>query len=101
MKSICITTNQEVLTGMRLAGVDGTLVQNQAEALYALNTAKSDEEIALVFVCKQVSLLLAEEVAKMKLNCVKPILLEIPSPGEELSDENSLDKAIRDAVGVG
>lgn len=101
MKSVCITTNPEVLTGMRLSGVDGTLVQDKSQVLFALEAAKNDEDIALVFLCKQASALAEQEISHMKLHCAKPLLLEIPSPGEELSPENSVDKAIRDAIGVG
>ena len=82
MKFVCITTKEDVLTGMRLAGAEGTLVANRNQALFALNAAKQDPTVALVLICREVSSLLQEEVEQMKLHSQQPLILEIPSPGE-------------------
>ncbi len=84
MKFVCITTQGDLLTGMRLAGADGTLVTNRSQALFALNTAAQDPTVALVLICPEVSRLLQEEAQYMKLHCQRPLLLEIPTPGEPL-----------------
>ncbi len=83
MKSVCITTREDVLTGMRLAGIDGSLVSGREEALFALNTATGDPSVALVMICDEVSALLQEEVQEMKLQVTRPLLLEIPAPDEK------------------
>ena len=80
MKCVCITTREDVLTGMRLAGIDGAFVSGRQEALFALNAAKSDNEVALVLLCREAATLLEEEVAEMKLNSPKPLVLTIPTP---------------------
>lgn len=83
MKSVCITTREDVLTGMRLAGIDGALVSGRNEALFALNAAKDDSQVALVLLCGEATALLAEEVEEMKQNSPKPLVLTIPSPDEK------------------
>ncbi len=83
MKSVCITTREDVLTGMRLAGIDGAIVSGRDEALFALNAAKDDGQVALVLLCEEASALLTEEMAEMKLNSPKPLVLTVPAPEEK------------------
>ena len=80
MKCVCITTREDVLTGMRLAGIEGSLVVGREDAL---NTVKANKEVALVLMCPEACALLQEEVEEMKLHGSRPLLLEIPAPDEK------------------
>ena len=42
MKCVCITTREDVLTGMRLAGIEGSLVVGREDAIVALVVADYD-----------------------------------------------------------
>ena len=83
MKCVCITTREDVLTGMRLAGIEGSLVVGREDALHSLNTVKANKEVALVLMCPETCALLQEEVEEMKLHGSRPLLLEIPAPDEK------------------
>ena len=101
MKTVCISTNNDVLTGMRLAGVEGTLVTTKEEALFSFTAARQDPLVGLVLICQEAAQLLQEQIQEAGRNGSRPLLLQIPSPGSAIPKENPLAKAIRDAVGVG
>lgn len=101
MKFICITTCEDTLTGMRLGGIEGTLVATKEQALAAFNAAKEDEEIPLVFLCSQVAAMIGDELEEMKFTCSRPVVLEIPGPNDPAPGEDAIAKYIREAVGIG
>ena len=48
MKMYLISDNMDTLTGMRLAGIEGTVVQGREELRSALDQVLADKEIAIV-----------------------------------------------------
>ena len=85
---------------MRLGGMEGRLVTTKEEAAAALTAAKNDGDIALVFLCCEVAVMLKDEIEEMKLTCPRPRLMEMPGPGDPVPKEDTIAKYIREAVGI-
>ena len=52
MKIVSICDDEDISTGLRLAGIEGAVVQTPEDFLLAFAEAASDEEVGLVVVSK-------------------------------------------------
>ena len=102
MRFELISDNTDVLVGMRLAGIVGTMVKTPQEALNALKNAVQKNDVAIVLITPNVTEMCKDEVFKLKNNSNSkgPIIVEIPdgkSPGRA---QDSITRYIREAIGL-
>ncbi len=99
MKLFLICDNPDTAVGLRLAGIEGVIVNGEKEASDALNDAVKDENIAIVLMNKSLFSMCDETIRNFRKNHSSPLLLEIPNRGEVTSG-SSLSKYIRETVGM-
>jgi V/A-type H+-transporting ATPase subunit F len=100
MKFHLISDDKDTIIGMRLAGIDGTYVNDYNAANTALDNALADKDNGIVLITGGVRNLCPERVSDIKLNVVSPIVIEIPdSKGEEYSSNNIMEY-VNNAIGV-
>ena len=92
--------DEEIVTGFRFVGVDGSVAYSRAEALEAFTRATTAGSIMVLIVTEQVSALIAEEVMNWQFNGSYPLVVEIPGIEGHLENRRSLIDSIREAVGV-
>ena len=85
MRFYLLSDSPDIRLGMRLAGIDGEIV-NTAEALHsALMRLAEDKSIGIVAINTGLALLAPELITQWKLKKQQPLLVEIPDrsdPGE-------------------
>ncbi len=79
MKFFLLSDNLDTLLGMRLAGVNGALVQTEEELKNNLREVLEDSKIAIVLLTSNVVGMCKEYVLDLKLRIKSPLLVEIPS----------------------
>jgi len=99
MKSYIISDNLDALIGMRLAGMQGEIVQNRDQVVDALKKILKDKEIGIVIVTKKVHGMAKEEITDIKVNREYPLIVEIPGKKDEKIEDNIL-KVVRESIGV-
>lgn len=100
MEFYLISDNTDTRKGMRLAGIEGVVVHEKAETEAALDKAMSDKNVAVVLMTEKLINLCHDKVFDLKLNCPKPLIVEIPDRHGTSQITETINEYIRDAIGV-
>lgn len=90
-----------MITGFKLVGVDGTEVSSSEEALHSLNDALTRKDIAIILVSEEFSSQpsLREQIDKVRLERVTPMILEIPG-SKGVTSRIELSDVITEILGI-
>lgn len=99
MRMFLLSGDDDTLTGFRLAGVEGTLVNSCEELKEAFLNARKDETVGIVLVTRSLSLSYPNDILEEKK---QPGLLitEIPDMKNPNAGTDSITAYVRDAVGI-
>jgi len=100
MKSFLISDNKDTWVGMKLAGIDGIIVHTREDVLRAIKTAIKNDETGILILTEKVMDLVRDEVMKLKLECKKPLIIEIPDRHGSSHSQDQITNYIRDSVGI-
>ena len=78
MKMYLISDNIDTLTGMRLAGVEGSVVHQRAELKEALDRVLANKEIGILLLTEKFGREFPEVIDEVKLERKFPLIIEIP-----------------------
>jgi len=99
MKSILLSSNDDIINGLRLAGVIGVLCPNREELLNNFNKYKKDQSIGIIILTYSSFEMIKDEVIEVKLNQKLPLVVTIPELDGKMEDDFIL-KYIKESVGV-
>lgn len=98
MRMFLISDNRDTLLGMRLAGVCGVVVHGKNETVEALETALSDENIAVIGITEKASSHCPELINEIRINRKLPLIVEIPD--RHGGKSGSLAEFVKNTVGI-
>ena len=99
MRYFVISDNSDTLTGLRLAGIEGTRANTREETLAALEAAAQDPSIGML-INEMLAALCPEQVNTLKMTSVRPLLVEIPDRHHTGRAPDSITRYIREAIGI-
>lgn len=100
MRYYLISDNVDTMVGMRLAGIDGVLVHEEKEVHKALEQAIAMPDVAVILMTERLVSLCPERVYDLKLNCKRPLIVEIPDRHGNGRAKDSITRYVREAIGV-
>lgn len=100
MKFYVISDNRDTCIGMRMTGIEGTVVHEYDEVKAELEKAYSNEEIGIVLMTKKLIDMCSDIVFDYKLNYKRPLIVEIPDRHATSKISDTISKYIREAVGI-
>ncbi|MEA4964211.1 MAG: V-type ATP synthase subunit F [Oscillospiraceae bacterium] len=100
MRLYLISDNSDALNGMRLAGIEGTVVHNPQELQQALQTALEAEDIAMILVTEKIADVYQEDLDNARKNGTGTLLVTIPSAGGSSAGKDRITRYLREAIGV-
>lgn len=100
MKMYLISDNIDTLTGMRLAGVEGTVAHGRKETKEAVEKVLEDKPLGILLVTEKVSSEIPDIIDDIKLNRRKPLLVEIPDRHGSGRQANFITNYINEAIGI-
>ena len=100
MKMYLISDNMDTYTGMRLAGVEGTVAHGREELKEALDRVLTDKEIAIVVLTEKFGRENPELIDEIRLSRSLPLLIEIPDRHGTQRGENFITSYVNEAVGL-
>lgn len=100
MKMYLISDNRETCTGMRLAGIEGTVANGREELKEALNRVLADKEIAIVILTEKFGREYPELIDEVRLSRSLPLLIEIPDRHGTHRGENFITSYVNEAIGL-
>lgn len=100
MKAFCISDNTDTVMGMRLAGIEGTVLHDRGAVLRKLDELIQDDDIAIILMTTKTIELVGDVVSDYKLNLPKPLIVEIPDRHGSGNIGETIDSYISEAIGV-
>ena len=100
MKMFLISDNRDTYTGMRLAGVEGVVVNERQELKDALDAASRDPEVGIVLLTEKFGREFPDLIDDVKLNRRLPLLIEIPDRHGTGRKENFITDYVSEAIGL-
>lgn len=95
-----ISDNIDTYTGMRLAGVDGTVVHGRQELYDALQTVLTDKDIGVVLLTERFGHEFPDIIDDIKLKRKTPLLVEIPDRHGTGRKKDFITSYVSEAIGV-
>lgn len=87
--------------GLRLAGIEGVIVQNGEETVAAVDKVLKDDTIGIVLMTEVACSFANEAVNEVKVNNTRPLIVEIPDRHVKQGDINaSLAQYVKEAIGA-
>ena len=99
MKLFCIA-DEDSVRGFRLAGVAGEVVSDAGEAVDAVRRAAAMPGLGLLIVTDVVASEAQAEIDRIRLECVQPLIAEIPGPDGPMEGRKTLREFVQEAVGI-
>ncbi len=100
MKFFLISDNVDTLTGMRLAGINGTIVHERTEMLEVLEQSCNNQEIGIILITELLAEMAHEEIKEIKLDSTKPIITIIPDRHGERRPKDYITNYIKESIGL-
>lgn len=100
MKMYLISDNIDTQIGMRLAGIEGSVVHEPQEVSDELKKACSNPDIGIVLLTEKLGKLIPSEISELKLNNPIPLIVEIPDRHGSRDIVDSINRHVREAIGL-
>ncbi len=100
MKVYLISDNIDTLTGMRLAGVLGTVVHDRDALEQCLNQVRNDMDVGIVLVTEKISDMAPDLIDSIKKAHELPLLVIIPDRHGSVRGEDSITAYVKETIGI-
>lgn len=99
MRSLIISRSMDVVTGLRLAGIEGKFVKNSEELLKEFRANTKRDNIGILILTEEDFKDIEKEVIALKLKKGLPLVVTIPGRGG-LKDKDLILRYVKESVGV-
>lgn len=100
MQMYLISDNIDTLTGMRLAGVEGSVVHDKQELKNVLDTVMNNKEIGIVLLTEKFGRDYPEIINDIKLTYKLPLVIEIPDRHGTGRKPDFITSYVNEAIGL-
>ncbi|MFW5895096.1 MAG: V-type ATP synthase subunit F [Bacillota bacterium] len=100
MKFYLLSDNVDTQVGMRLTGVEGSVIHEREEMLRALEACIDDDSIGIVLMTTKLVELAPEVISELKLNLTRPLIVEIPDRHGSSNVGEAINQYVSEAIGV-
>lgn len=99
MRMYLLSSDEDTLTGFRLAGVEGELAKSEPELRSAFEALEKDETVGIVLVTRTLSANYRSVILEKKKSA-RLLITEIPDMKSPDAGIDSITSYVRDAVGI-
>ena len=99
MRFYLISDNSDTAVGLRLAGIEGEIVNDREGVKTALTKAIKAGDIGIILITHKLYKLCPDYIADMKATVTVPLITEIPDR-HGMSGSTAFADAIREAIGI-
>lgn len=100
MLMFAVSDDLDVLTGLRLSGIEGSLASDRKAAEARVNEVQANPQIAVLLITESCAALIPETVTKLKLSSSNPLVVVIPGSRGSTRRKDSITGLIKDAIGI-
>lgn len=99
MKFRLVTNDYDTLIGMRLAGIEGELVEKTEDLLSALDRLSVREDVGIIMLSNSLASSIPKQLVEIKKNS-KALIVEIPDKDNSDMSSDSITRYVADAIGI-
>ncbi|MFR5880369.1 MAG: V-type ATP synthase subunit F [Cloacibacillus evryensis] len=100
MKAYLVSDNHDSLVGMRLAGIEGTLVHTPDETYAAIEAALKMRNLAILAITEKAAEMAEEIIQQLRERGDLPLVVEIPDRFGTKRGPDFLTRYVQEAIGV-
>lgn len=100
MKMYLISDNSDTYTGMRLAGVEGSVVKSREELKAELEKVFARDDIAVLLLTEKFGREFPDMIDKVKLDHKEPLIVEIPDRHGTGRSKDFITSYVSQAIGL-
>ncbi len=101
MMKFYVIADENTVTGFKLVGLEGEVVESADEAREAMSKAfSSDSDIGIIITTERIAASIHEEMEQYTFGHTFPLVIEIPDREGPLEGRVSIRQMVRSAVGV-
>lgn len=100
MKFYLISDNIDTRAGMRLAGIEGTVVHTKPEVEAAIGEALQSKDLGIILITEKLARLIPEQMNALKLAKDLPLVVEIPDRHGTNRIKNSITRYVNESLGI-
>ena len=100
MKIYLISDNIDTQVGMRLAGIEGSVVHDEASAREEIEKAVNNPEIGILALTEKAGALVKEYLDELKLTIHTPLIIEIPDRHGSRDIAKSINRMVQESIGL-
>ncbi|MCM1543953.1 MAG: V-type ATP synthase subunit F [Ruminococcus sp.] len=94
-----LSSDEDTLTGMRLAGIDGRVVKSAQEFAEAADEVQKSGDVGILLVAVSLGEQYPEQVIELKKSA-KLLVTQIPDMLHPTASGDSITRYVRDAIGI-
>ncbi|NLH01970.1 MAG: ATP synthase subunit F [Clostridiales bacterium] len=100
MRMFAVSDDADVLTGLRLSGIEGRLALDRKQAEACVSEVVANPDIAVLLITENCAAFIPDKVKELKLNSQIPLVVVIPGIGGSKRGKDSITGLIREAIGI-
>lgn len=100
MRFYLLSDNVDTLVGMRLAGIEGEVLHQEQDVRNKLTEVMADPNTGVVLMTNKLISLCPAFVDDLKLNCKKPLIVEVSDRHGAGQLSEAITRYVREAVGI-
>lgn len=95
-----LSDNVDTLMGLRMAGVEGVVLHEEAPLRSKLAELIREEDIAVILITSTLLDLIRETVYELKLSLKQPLIIEIPDRHGNGRTKDAISQYVKEALGI-
>lgn len=99
MRLYVVSSCEDTVTGLRLAGIDGTVVSDAKQAEELIERLRQDPRIGIVLINRELMKRVDDFVREFRKKNTLPLITEIPDTFSGKGSD-SIARYVREAVGI-
>ena len=100
MKYFIISDDADILSGMRLAGIEGRLAKEEKQISQLLHQVREDETVAVLLITESCADMCRDAIDELRMSAARPLVAVIPGRNGEYTESDSISRLIRETIGV-
>lgn len=100
MKAFLVSDNHDSLVGMRLAGIEGTLVHTPDETFSAIQKALTMRNLAILAITERAAEMAPDIIQQLRERGELPLVVEVPDRHGTKRGPDFLTRYVQEAIGV-
>ena len=100
MRIFAVADDEDTLTGLRLAGIEGRFAEEKRDIQARIDEVCADEQTAILVITESCAQKVPDTVKALQLSGTNPLVVVVPDSSGSTRRSDSITQLIREAIGI-